>query len=60
MTEHVSPERLHLETKWGSLIAFDPAANLPQDTLPIAETVCANTVRNHLHHVAQRAEDELG
>lgn len=60
LTEHVSPERLYLETKWGSLIAFQPAANLLEDTLPIAETVSANTVRNHLHHVAQRAEDELG
>ena len=60
LTEHVSPERLYLETKWGSLIAFEPAANLLRDTLPIAETVSANAVRNHLHRVAQRAEDELG
>jgi hypothetical protein len=60
LTEHVSPERLYLETKWGSLIAFEPAASLLEDTLPIVETVSANTVRNHLHHVAQRAEDELG
>lgn len=60
LTEHVSPERLYLETKWGSLIAFEPAANLLEDTLPIAETMSANTVRNHLHHVAQRVEDELG
>ena len=60
LTEHVSPERLYLETKWGSLIAFEPAANLLKDTLPIAETVSANTVRNYLHHVAQRVEDELG
>lgn len=60
LTEHVSPERLYLETKWGSLIAFEPAANLLRDTLPIAETVSANAVRNHLHRVAQRAENELG
>lgn len=52
LTEHVSPERLYLETKWGSLIAFEPAANLLRDTLPIAETVSANAVRNHLHRVA--------
>ena len=44
----------------GTLIAFEPAANLLEDTLPIAETVSANTIRNHLHGVAQRAEDELG
>ena len=35
LTEHVSPERLYLETKWGSLIAFEPAANLLEDTLPM-------------------------
>lgn len=60
LTEHVSPERLFLETKWGSLLAFEPAANLLKDTLPITATVSANTVRNHLQRVAQRAEDELG
>jgi hypothetical protein len=60
LTEHVSPERLYLETKWGSLIAFEPAANLLGDTLPIAETVNASTIRNHLQRVAQRAEDEMG
>ena len=57
LTEHVSPERLYLETKWSSLMAFEPAANLLEDTLPIAPTLSANTVRNHLHQVARRACD---
>jgi hypothetical protein len=39
LDEHVSPERLYLETKWGSLISFELAADLLKDTLPIAETV---------------------
>jgi hypothetical protein len=60
LNEHVSPERLYLETKWGSLISFELAADLLKDTLPIAETLNAASVRNHLHRVAERAEAALG
>ena len=34
LNEHMSPERLYLETKWGSLISFELAADLLKDTLP--------------------------
>jgi hypothetical protein len=60
LNEHVSPERLYLETKWGSLISFELAVDLLKDTLPIAETLNAASVRNHLHRVAERAEAALG
>jgi hypothetical protein len=40
---------LYLETKWASLISFELAAHLLKDTLPVAETVNAAGVRNHLH-----------
>jgi hypothetical protein len=60
LDEHVSPERLYLESKWASLISFELAARLLQDTLPIAETINAATVRNHLHQIAERTEAELG
>jgi hypothetical protein len=60
LNEHVSPERLYLETKWGSLISFELAADLLKDTLPIAETVNAAGLRNHLHRIAERAEAALG
>jgi serine/threonine protein kinase len=60
LNERVSPERLYLETKWASLISFELAADLLKDTLPIAETVNAAGVRNHLHRVAERAEAALG
>ena len=56
----MSPERLYLETKWASLISFELAAHLLKDTLPVAETVNAAGVRNHLHRVAERAEAALG
>ena len=44
----------------GSLISFELAADLLKDTLPIAETLNAASVRNHLHRVAERAEAALG
>jgi hypothetical protein len=43
-----------------SLLSFELAAELLKDTLPIAETVNAAGVRNHLHRVAERAEEALG
>jgi hypothetical protein len=58
--EHVSPERLYLESKWASLISIELTAQLLKDTLPIVETINAATVRNHLHLIAERAEEELG
>jgi hypothetical protein len=60
LKEHVSPERLYLETKWASLISFELTAHLLKDALPVAETVNAASVRNHLHRVAERAEAALG
>jgi hypothetical protein len=60
LSERVSPERLYLEIKWGSLISFELTAELLRDTLPIAETVNAASIRNHLHRVARRAEAALG
>jgi hypothetical protein len=38
LKEHVSPERLYLETKWASLISFELTAHLLKDALPVAET----------------------
>jgi hypothetical protein len=49
-----------LETKWGSLISCELAAHLLKDTRPVAETVNAASVRNHLDRVAERAEAALG
>jgi hypothetical protein len=37
----VSPERLYLETKWGSLISFELVAHPLKDTLPVVETLNA-------------------
>jgi hypothetical protein len=59
LRERVSPERLYLEVKWSSLISFKMAALLLKDALPVAETVNAASVRNHLHGAARRMEAAL-
>lgn len=60
LPEHASPERLYLEAKRASLISFDLAAHLLKDALPVAETVNAASLRNHLDRVAERTEAALG
>ena len=60
LPEHTAPERLYLETKWGSLISFELAAKLLGEVLPIEKQINASSVRRHLHGIAQRSEASLG
>jgi len=55
-----SPERLYLETKWGSLIAYEKVADLLKEVLPVSESTNHEMVREHLQAVAERIEAELG
>jgi len=55
-----SPERLYLETKWGSLIPYAKVADLLKEVLPLSESTNQQTVCEHLHSVAERMEAELG
>ena len=57
---HVAPERLYLEARWASLVPYAAAADLLADVLPAASGMNATTVRQHVLHVAERAESELG
>ena len=59
LPEHVSPELQYIETKWASLMSYGLTARILQDILPLNATQNAATVRNHLHKIAQRQEDEL-
>jgi hypothetical protein len=47
LKEHVSPERLYLETKWASLISFELTAHLLKDAL-----------RGHCGQIDERGETE--
>lgn len=60
LPEHVAPERLYLEARWASLVPYAAAADLLADVLPLASGANATTVRQHVLHVAERLEGELG
>lgn len=59
LPERVAPELLFLESKWASLIPYAKTAELLKDVLPIADSHSDNTVRNHLHKVAEKHEARL-
>src|SRR5207245_4285788 len=55
-----SPERLYLETNWGSLIPYEKVADLLKEVLPVSESTNHEMVRQHLQAVAERLEEALG
>jgi hypothetical protein len=55
-----TPELLYLETKWASLIPFAKVADLVREVLPVDEGTNHETIRRHLHQIAERMEQELG
>jgi hypothetical protein len=59
LPEHVAPERLHLETRWASLVPYSAAADLLADVLPIGSGVNATTIRQHVLRAAERIEADL-
>jgi hypothetical protein len=60
LKRRTSPERLYLETKGGSLIAYERIAELLKEVLPVSESTNHETMREHLRAVAERMEAELG
>ena len=60
LPDHVAPERLYLEAHWASLVPYAAVADLLADVLPPASGTNATTVRQHVLHVAEHAEGELG
>jgi hypothetical protein len=60
LTEHTAPELLYLESRWASLIPFGMTAALLRDVLPVADATNPETVRRHLHRVADRHDAALG
>jgi hypothetical protein len=60
LSERTAPELLYLESKFASLISYGLTVDLLQEVLPIGQEINAATIRNNMHTVAQRIEDELG
>jgi hypothetical protein len=60
LQERSTPELRYLETKWASLMSYGMTTKLLDEVLPIGKQINAETVRHHLHAVAERTEAELG
>lgn len=59
LSQHVTPERLYLETKWASLIPYQKTADLLKEVLPIDQKLNAATIQHHLHAVVEEQEKQL-
>lgn len=57
--QHVTPERLYLETKWASLIPYQKTADLLKEVLPLDPKLNATTIQHHLHTVVEEQEKQL-
>ncbi len=60
LPERNTPELSYLEAKWASLRSYGMTTKLLHEVVPIGKRVNAETVRNHLHAVAERTQAELG
>ena len=60
LAQRVTPDLLHLETRWASLVSFGVTRDLLEDVLPIGEHINAATIRNDVMGVAKRLDSELG
>jgi hypothetical protein len=60
LTERTSPELLYLESKFASLMSYGLSVKLLQEVLPIEGEINTTAIRNNLHSLGQRLEDELG
>ncbi|MGM9511698.1 hypothetical protein ACS5NO_28440 [Larkinella sp. GY13] len=59
LSQHVTPERLYLETKWANLIPYQKTADLLKEVLPINQKLNATTIQHHLHAVVEEQEKQL-
>jgi hypothetical protein len=57
--QHVTPERLYLETKLASLILYQKTADLLHDVLPLSAKLSGTTIQQHLHAVVEAQEQQL-
>jgi len=60
LPERTSRELLYLESKFGSLMSYGLSVKLLQEVLPIEGEINTTSIRNNLHSIGQRLEDELG
>src|SRR5450759_2250504 len=58
LPERTTPELAYLQARFAAQAAYQVAATLLAEVLPLGRTLHAATVRRHTHAVAQRLEGE--
>jgi hypothetical protein len=60
LEERTSPEYLYLQTKFAALMSYGLSVELLAEVLPLEGQVNISSVRNHLHQLGQRLDEQLG
>jgi hypothetical protein len=60
LAEHTTPELVYLQTRFAAVMSYAQTAALLGEVLPLGKTLHASGIREQVHQVATRLEDELG
>jgi len=60
LPERTAPELAYLESKFAALMSYGQTVEVLAELLPLGEELAKTSVRRQVHHVAERAEGELG
>jgi hypothetical protein len=60
LPERTTPELVYLEAKFAGLASYGLSTKLLAEVLPLGRHLHATVLRQQVHAVAQRLEDELG
>lgn len=60
LSERTSPEYLYLQTKFAALISYGLSVDLLAEVLPVDGQINCSSIRDHLHQMGQRLDNELG
>ncbi|MGH3284115.1 MAG: ISKra4 family transposase, partial [Streptosporangiaceae bacterium] len=60
LTGHTTPETAYIQARFAAVMSYGQAAALLGEVFPLGRTLHAARVREQVHRVAARLEDELG
>lgn len=60
LSERTSPEYLYLQTKFAALMSYGLSIDLLAEVLPLEGQINISSVRNHVHELGGRLDEQLG
>ena len=60
LSDRIAPELLCVESKFASLMSYGLSSKVLGELLPLGEAINAVTIRNHVHKIGTRIDNELG